>query len=164
MKRRRVDIHRFADVIADVHKLESSGYQPVGHWDLPQICDHLAFAMESSIDGFPTRAPWIVRRFLGPRYFRKIRETRRLRTGVKIPEKFLPKKGTDATLAIHRLENAVARFERHTGRVDEHPILGRFTYEDWQDFHLIHAAHHLSFLQQTSSLQGDTLAAAEPLR
>jgi hypothetical protein len=32
-----------------------------------------------------------------------------------------------------------------SGRFDEHPLLGRLSPSQWERFHCLHCAHHLSF-------------------
>lgn len=146
MGRRRLDFRDFDAVARDMEQLCANGYRQVGNWDLGQIADHLAGAMNGSVSGFPIKAPWIFRRLLGRRFFKKILASRRLRSGVKIPERLIPPKGGDPSAAIARFRAAVTNFERHEGTFQEHPFLGRFDGSDWREFHLIHAGHHLSFL------------------
>jgi hypothetical protein len=151
MRRRRVDFKDLSDVCADARELNKSGWLAVGRWDLSQVCNHLADATEWSVKGFPLQAPWLVRRFFGPWAFRKVLKARRLRAGVKVPDKILPQSGGDADLAIDRLEQSVQLFDSHCGPMHEHPILGRLDKEAWRQFHLIHGGHHLSFLSPQSA-------------
>ncbi|MFO0948226.1 MAG: DUF1569 domain-containing protein [Planctomycetota bacterium] len=149
MARRRLELRNMEAIVKDAENLEAGGYQPVGNWDLGQICDHLATSVHGSTRGFPLKAPWIVRRFLGPYFFRKMRRLRRMKANVPLPEKFKPKPGTDATKSIARLRDAIDEFGKHAGPWPDHPILGRMGRDEWLDFHLIHASHHLSFLIPT---------------
>lgn len=145
-QRRRLKFTDFGSAHRDARELAHAGYDQVGNWDLAQILDHLAGAMNGSIDGFPTNAPWLVRRFMGPRWWKKIRAAGRLKAGVWIPEKARPVPGGDASKNLDRFAAAIDRFEQHKGKVMDHPMLGRLGLDGWRQFHLMHASHHLGFL------------------
>lgn len=155
MTRRRVEFRSLEALERDVEKLETAGCSPVGNWDLAQICDHLATSIQGSTRGFPMNAPWVVRRLLGPYFFRKMRRLRRMKSNVPLPKKFTPKPGMDASQCVTRLREAIAAFREHAGPWPEHPILGRMGREEWLDFHLIHASHHLSFLKPSDQPNAD---------
>ena len=154
MKRRRLQFEDFDAVLDEVDRLRATGCAGVGNWDLAQVCDHLGFAIEGSVDGFPAKGPWWVRTFVGPRARRRLFAAGRMSSGVKIPERFTPKPGLDLNQSVDRLRRAVVLFASHRGKFDSHPFLGRLTADEWRRFHLIHSAHHLGFLVPHVSADG----------
>ena len=48
---------------------------------------------------------------------------------------------------------SISRFRKHLesgGNFKSHPIFGRLTRDQWDQFHTIHCMHHLSFLTPAS--------------
>ena len=66
MNRRQVDFRDFETVKTDVQHLHEAGYDKVGEWDLAQICRHLTITMDRSLNGFPFKGPWLVRKLIIP--------------------------------------------------------------------------------------------------
>jgi hypothetical protein len=121
------------------------GYTTVGNWSLAQICEHLARSINCTIDGFPVRAPWIVRKTLGRLLLWRILRTGRFAEGMKAPAEYQPAGGGDERAAAEGLRAALRRFATHAGPLVEHPMGGWVSREVWVRFHCIHCAHHLSF-------------------
>jgi hypothetical protein len=144
--RRTLDFFDFDAVLADVERLRRDGYRRAGTWDLPQACDHLTRFMRGSLEGFGFQFPlpfrlagrWL---FLG----RTLR-TRRIPTGVKGPAPLMPPADVGGDAAVRAFAETVARVRDHRGDFHPSPLFGRLTPEQWRQIHLIHAAHHLSFL------------------
>lgn len=132
-------------VMPDVDRL-LAGHKTLGQWSLGQICSHLSRAVVGSVDGFPGRAPWIVRKTVGPVIFGHIVRTGGMREGIKLPPDVLPRPGLDARAEAEALRAALRMFAAHTGPVAEHPIFGRLTRDQWERLHCVHCAHHLSFV------------------
>lgn len=139
-------------VIADARMLHERGYEKAGQWDLTQICDHVAAAVNGAVDGAPFRIGWpmkVMVRVMGMkgRMFR----TRRLRAGLPAPSQLVFKPADSdpqrEEQAVKNLENAITRYREARGRYHDHPIFGPLTDDQWDQFHVIHAAHHLSFLR-----------------
>src|SRR3954451_10429489 len=72
------------------------GHTTVGNWSLGQICNHLGATLVGSLEGFGVQAPWLVRKTIGQVVRRRILRSGRMRAGVKLPERFLPRPGLDA--------------------------------------------------------------------
>jgi Protein of unknown function (DUF1569) len=146
--RRNLHFPSFQALLTDAHLLHSAPYQKLGNWSLAQIADHLAQSLHASIDGFGYRRNFLFRaiaRQLLPRILR----TRRIPTGTKIPQRFNPSPTLTDNLALPQLTTAIQRFENHTAPLAPHPFFGTLTPTQWRHLHLIHAAHHLSFLIPT---------------
>ena len=153
MQRRTLDFRSLSQVVDDARRLQENGCQAVGNWDLAQVCRHLADALNASIDGFDVQAPWILRVLFGKAFFRKIRARRSMKAGFQLPEKYVPRPGQNPSEALASLEAAVERFGRRQGPLFPHPFFGKLSPEEWTDLHLIHAAHHLSFLVPAGQAQ-----------
>lgn len=149
-----------ADAIAEIHRLQQSGYEACGRWNLADICSHLSYYLRGSLEGFDFRLPWIVRALIGRLMLRRVLRRGRMPVGVPTVPASAPKrpKAGDAVAvsaseptapetcnAIRECCALLERFES-TQQVHPSPLFGRMTVDEWRRLHLIHAAHHLSFL------------------
>ena len=142
--RRHLAFARLEDVMPDVERL-LAGHVTVGQWSLGQICSHLALTIQFSMDGFPEQAPWLVRKTLGVLARRRVFRTGRLPKGVRVPEAYSPQPSLDVAGEAAALHISIGRFRSLTASLAEHPLLGPMSQEQWERFHCIHCAHHLSF-------------------
>jgi hypothetical protein len=145
VQRRSLDFADFEAVEKEIDRLQQGGYQRAGNWDLAQICDHLSQVMEGSLKGFSFQAPWILRKLLAPLILRHVMKTRTMRAGVRVPE-MAPAARVDPDESIRRCRQLLQQVQHHTGEFQPSPFFGRLSPEQWRQLHLIHAAHHLSFL------------------
>lgn len=132
-------------MFADVDRLHRGGYQRVGSWDLGTMCCHLADAIERSMDGFKTRAPLPLRIF-SPLVLPIVLKTRRIPSGINVAKMALPSGEQNADEQISHLRQVVNRYQSHREPLHPHPMFGRVSRAKFDQMHLIHAAHHLSFL------------------
>jgi hypothetical protein len=146
LRRREIDFRSSEEVRRDIDRLCQGGYERAGQWDLGQVCGHLAITLEESITGYPDRWPWLMRRLVRWFALKSLFRTRKIRTGLKIPSRYVPPAAVDETAAKDQLRVAIAKVEQHAGEFAPHPFLDRLTPEQWRQLHLIHCAHHLSFL------------------
>jgi len=147
MQRRKLDFHDFDSVAADLERLQKNGYSKAGNWGLRQICQHLEGAFRMSIDGFSMKGPWIIRKILGPYVFKgRLLSKRSMPEGFKAPKAFMPSDDGDETSTVQAFKVQLDRVRDHKGEFQPNPFLGPMTPDEWRQFHLIHAAHHLSFL------------------
>jgi len=144
--RRRIDLRSFDEVVTEVKRLQATGYEKAGQWNLAQACRHVAGAMHAQIDGIATRVSLperlIARFFIKDAIFR----SRRLRAGVAAPVEIDAPADGDQAQALTDLQAAITRLLAHDGTSHPHPYFGKLSNEQWRDFHLIHASHHLGFL------------------
>jgi hypothetical protein len=146
MKRRPLDFQSIDEVVAELGRLRQGGYQKGGNWSLGQICQHLGIFVRGSMDGFSgPRPPWYVRLF-APLFVRWMLKKRRMPEGVKIPAHLQPEPDADDAQEVQELKDLLQRFEKHPGPLWPSPFAGDFSRETWLQMHLIHCAHHLSFL------------------
>ena len=59
----------------------------------------------------------------------------------------VPPADTDQRAAIAETKNLLRRLADGSTTLHPSPLFDRLTPEQWQTLHLMHAAHHLSFLQ-----------------
>jgi hypothetical protein len=145
VKRRKLQFDSFDAMFADIDRLNRDGYERAGSWDLGTMCCHLADAIERSMDGFKTRAPLPIRIF-SPLVLPIVLKTRRIPSGVNVADVALPSGEQNASEQIVRLRRIVERYESHRETLYPHPMFGRISRGKFDQLHLIHAAHHLSFL------------------
>jgi hypothetical protein len=146
--RRTLRFESLDEIAAEVERLAAAGEpRALGNWSSGQVLQHLARAMNSSIDGFPNFVPWIVRVFLRvfmKRYFL----TKPMAPGFALPPKgadLLPTATTTWDDGLRSLRAAIAR-QRTESPGKPHPGLGPLTREEWEQFHCRHCELHLGFL------------------
>jgi hypothetical protein len=157
LNRRSLTFLTLDDAVRDADTLLVRGYDRVGQWDLGQVCRHLALWLSYPVEGFP-KAPlllkpffWAFRKTLAPGVFRKALASGTMKAGLTTIPQSVPKPGDDTVLAVAAFRNAVARWTNHTGPVHPSPLFGSVSREHWTQAHLIHSAHHLSFLLPKAS-------------
>ena len=150
-ERRQLKFDSLADVVRDADSLLAKGYDKVGKWDLSQCASHLAYWLTCPIDGFG-KAPlvakaflWFARNTVGPGQLKKILANGFPPGGMTDPASVKPSDGNDAA-AVQKLKTAIARFEAHTGPIVPSPFFGPMDKDTNRKLHLVHCAHHLSFL------------------
>ena len=126
------------------HLLEQ-GYASAGNWNLAQTCDHLAYFMEASLDGFSFQVPWLIRYFLGGPMKRRILQTGRM-PRVRSPQKVPAAEDLNESQTVQRFRTAIDRLQQPVSRLHDSPFFGPLTPDEWRRLHTIHAAHHFSFL------------------
>jgi len=148
--RRDLRFERIDDVMPDVERL-LDGSQTCGVWTLGQILSHLATAIRLTLrpeppdrarDSDPARLRMeAVRR-------RRFFQSGRFPEGVEVPHPALrPPSDSEAGVEAHSLRLAIEQLTRAEGPFPAHPLLGTLSRQEWIDFHRIHCAHHLSFVE-----------------
>jgi hypothetical protein len=147
--RRKLRFDNLDEVLADARQLHTIPYRTLGNWSLPQIIKHLGQVMHGSIDGSsaPIRFP-LPARILGRVFMRPYLLNVAIPRGIR-----LPGKGSRLFMfdecefddAFDRLQTGVARLKSETRRVP-HPLIGKLSPAQWNQFHLRHSELHLSFV------------------
>jgi hypothetical protein len=135
-------------IMPEVERLLDN-HTTVGNWSLGQTCNHLTRSITLTLEGSPERAPWLVRKTIGPLILRRILTTGRFPAWIALPKKYVPKPGVDARAEAEALRAALRRLAAHSGPVADHPFAGPIPRAAWERFHCIHCAHHLSFALPT---------------
>lgn len=149
--RRDLQFSTFDQVAADVTELETLGYKRCGNWTLGQICDHLSVFLRGSLDGFSWKIPWIFRVTIGRYFLRRILRQKKMAVGIRVPKVFLPGEPAGDAESVKSFLQLLQRYQDHTGPMAPSPLAGTLSPQEWDQLHLIHAAHHLSFLRRTGS-------------
>jgi Protein of unknown function (DUF1569) len=142
--RRTLTFDSLDRVMPDVDRL-LAGHTTVGEWSLGQICNHLTTTLTWTVEGYPKLAPWFVRQTVGPLVLRHILKTGRFPDGIKLPQTYLPNPDLDERAEAEALRAALWHFAGHSGPLSDHPMAGQIARADWERFHCIHCARHLSF-------------------
>jgi uncharacterized protein DUF1569 len=151
-QRRELVFNSFDDVVRDVENLRSRGCEKAGNWDLAQVCGHLTKWLSYPLDGFPRAGCfigsmlWLMRITVGKGMKRKILTTGRFKEGGPTMPESVPASGQDEAAAVVQLKETIDRFKKHTGEFHPSPLFGRMDRDETTRMHLIHCAHHLSFL------------------
>jgi Protein of unknown function (DUF1569) len=142
--RRPLKFRTPAEMKADVQHLQTAGYKKAGNWTLPQICWHLAStleaAMEPSTEPVPPATPEQTAKL------NQVLATGQVPPGLIAPPTIDPPASADDA-DIDRLITALKKLETHAGPMRPHRIFGPMSRELRIEHTLVHAAHHLSFLQ-----------------
>ena len=147
MKPRRLEFHNFDEVTKEAESLLTCKYEKAGTWDLSQVCNHLADALTvTTTTGVRPMVSLPVRWYIKWRYLDKVLKSKRLPSGVKAPEGLCDPPSGDPTEAVQRLRQAVTMAKAHRGEYKPHPYFGYLSPEQARQFHLIHCAHHFSYL------------------
>jgi hypothetical protein len=155
-ERRKLAFQDLDQLVAELQRLCQHGYRPAGQWSLSQICDHLAIFVRGSLSEFKTLLPWPIRFFVGKPLLRKILRNRSMHPGTRVPAVLLPGKPRDDAAAVADLVQLLRQFRDHRGPLRANPLFGELSPEQWTQLHLIHAAHHLSFLLANGATAGGT--------
>jgi len=144
-ERRALSFQTLDQVMPEVDRL-LDGHATVGRWSLGQICNHLASMLVCSVEGFPVAAPWLVRATAGA-----LKRKRSLGTGVHVegmrhPEGTSPKENLEARAEAEALRATLGYYASHQAPLAPHALLGPMSRAEWDRYHAIHCAHHLSFV------------------
>jgi hypothetical protein len=140
--RRALAFSHLADVMPDVDQLLPE-HTTIGQWTLAQILYHLAVAVRSVLKPRTReRTSTPEQDALRAQFF----EAAQFPEGRPIPlEILVPPPELNLNAEAESLRTAIADFETATGPFPAHPRLGPMTKGEWERFHAIHCAHHLSF-------------------
>lgn len=146
MKRRKLSFSTYDDVVAELERLERVRYQQLCQWNLGCICRHLPYYFRGSLEGFGFQLPWVVRKLLGRPLLRRYVKARRFPTGARTIPASVPESDTDERTAVAEAKQLLERLAGQTGELYPSPLVNRLTADEWRTLHVMHAAHHLSFL------------------
>jgi hypothetical protein len=141
--RRRLSYDNFDEVMCDVVRL-LDGCTTVGNWSLAQICHHLATTLRRTVE-LPASTPQDSSQWIGEERKRQIFESGQLPEGFPAPPAVVPTAMLGERREAETLRQAIAYYKASSGPVIPHPYIGPLTKAEWDRFHLIHCAHHLSF-------------------
>jgi hypothetical protein len=150
--RRHLTFATLGDAVRDAEQLLARGYERAGTWGLAHCCHHLAVLMGWPIDGFPPMsaprrvAAWVLNHTVARRWLRRVLDTGVWPTGTPTDGRTFPPPGCTEAEAVAMLRRATDRLLAHAGPFRPSPLFGLLDKEALVRLHLIHTAHHLSFL------------------
>ena len=158
VERRELSFIDWDAVLSDLRRLQETGYDKAGKWDLGQICKHLNDWLLYPIDGFPVASlpiRWmmsLLRVTIGKRTKEKILATGKMSAGgPTLGQTVYKTDPADEELAVKRLMETIERFRNHNGPIHPSPIFGPMDKDTAGRFQRVHCAHHLSFLVPKSA-------------
>lgn len=124
--------------------LGTGGARTLAGWDLPKVLHHAAQSVEFSMQGFPELKPEWFRRSVGPAAFGvfEMRGAMRHSLTEPIPGASDIAEGLPLEPAVARLQQALRRFEAHTGPLMPHFAYGALDKPQYLRAHLLHLANH----------------------
>jgi len=141
--RRTVHYDSLDALLTEARNFAKCEVRTLGNWSQGQIYEHLARALDTSIDGvdfsIPTPVRWVLTLLMKKKFLYK-----EIPAGFKVSGKQLPEE-TSATEGLSSLEKAVERQQAVAERA-MHPGFGNISKAEWDAFHLRHAEMHMSFL------------------
>lgn len=146
-KRRPLDFHSLDEVITEVTRLRDGGYTATGKWNLSQIGDHLVGTMRIGIDGDEPRLPWPMRKVFGL-ILGYARRSRTMMAGAPTLPRLTPAPlEAEDPAKIDCLLATLAEARDHAGPLPPYPLCDGLSLDDWKDLMVVHAQHHLRFLE-----------------
>jgi len=149
--RRELRFANWDEVIADAEKLLQGGYKKLGKWSLGQVTFHLAEWLSYVMDGYPMKKlPWALRATLGKWMLKKVLKTRSYGERGMTAKQSIGPETLDDSQGLQKLKEVVERWKNFQGECKPSPLFGQLGREKFNELHLIHAEHHLSFLVGSS--------------
>lgn len=149
--RRKLHFETLDDLRSEAEYLARVETTTLGNWSLGQIYQHLAKGLNLSIDGVDIKPPlWM--RLLMP-LLKSSMIHKPMPAGFRLPQQAARLVSVDDEITtqagLQQLLNAIARCKATTERAP-HPLFGRWTEQEANQFHLRHAELHLSFVLPSS--------------
>lgn len=152
-KRRPLDLHSLDEVIAEVQRLRDGGYTATGNWNLSQIGEHVSETIRIGLDGDQKRLAWPMRK-LGGVILARARRTRTMMAGTPTLPRLKPASGeADDPAKIERLLATLTEARDFAGPLPPYPLSDGLTLDGWKDLMVVHAQHHLRFLEPNGATE-----------
>jgi hypothetical protein len=145
--RRALRYRNLDEILIDIGRLRQ-GYSTVGNWSLAQICRHLATVMRRSVD-LPSSTPYDPSVWVPEEQKRHFFESGAFAEGLPTSARVAQAELLDEGNEVEGLRQAIEHYKASPGPEIPHVVFGFLTREEWDRFHCIHAAHHLSFVVPT---------------
>lgn len=152
VNQRELQFETLADAAAEAQRL-LLGYESTGNWTLAQVCGHCQNWLTYPMDGFPKPNMfmggmlWMMKVTVGKGMMRKAIETGKMRAGGPTMPASIPSSDADDKAAVDDFVSTVQRFESFQGKLHPSPLFGENDKDTTTKLHLVHCAHHFSFLK-----------------
>lgn len=151
--RRKLRFSSFEDVVEEAQRLQATPHRQLGNWNLSMAVQHLANAINASIDGGTFRVKWYLK-LIGPIFIKPVLIKGPFPAGFRLPRsaaaRLVSKPDVNFDAALQSFQQAVERFRRERPN-NPHPVAGKLNTQQWEQFHLRHAELHMSFLLPEST-------------
>jgi Protein of unknown function (DUF1569) len=150
--RRELRFSSLDAAVADAEMLLARGYDRAGNWSLGQCAGHMANWLTYPLDGFPPLPLflkpifWIVRTTSANKILDKVIREQKMQPGAATAPPSVPAATVNDQAEVERFKSAVIRWNNFSGDYIPSPLFGKQSKERFTALHLVHAAHHLSFL------------------
>ena len=146
--RRELRFGRLSDIERDVDLLDAAAsIRNTGNWSPGQVLEHVTMFIEYSLDGFPFKAPALLR-VLGPMMRDRVL-LRPMKPGFKSPRTMhaaVPEADVSWERALSRFRKSMERIDGGDRMTHRSPVFGELNHEQWCQMHCRHAELHFSFL------------------
>ena len=157
-ERRDVKFDHLDQIVDEANRLLNEGYESVGKWDLSQVAGHCECWLRYPMDGFPKAGfpvnmmLWMMKKTIGKGALKKILDSKSMKEGQPtMPESVPQSDAKSDSDAVAKLTETVNRFKDFDGEFHGSPIFGDMDRETLTNLHLVHCAHHFSFLSPKSN-------------
>ena len=138
-------------MLADADRLRA-GYERAGQWDLGMVLDHLTKSMLAPLAPGQRDVPWPVSAIGRVLVRGLVRRGRYPRVKFPVLPALRPTPGIDVDAARAAFGAAAERVRDLPGETVACPPIGTLATSDFRGLHLVHGAHHLSFLRPTTGV------------
>lgn len=144
---RELELRSLDDVVHEIERLRECGCTRRGNWNLSQMCVHLTETMRVGLDGDEPRLAWPLRKLFGL-MLRRVLRTRKMPSGAPTVARLRPTQTpTDDPATTDLCLATLAEARDFAGPLPPHPLIDKMTLDEWKDLMVIHAQHHLRFLE-----------------
>ena len=154
-KKRKLKFNDLDAMIAEAESLHASGYTQHGSWSLGQNCFHVAEWARYPMDDFPV-APlpirallWMMKVTVGPAMKKKVM-AEGFSGGMQTAPQSVGAEGMSDQEGIDKLKEIAERIKSFSGELKPSPLFGPMDKETHQKVTLLHAEHHLGYLEPKS--------------
>ena len=132
-----------------LERLRQRAFRTRSGWDLAHVLHHVAQSVEYSLDGFPQLKPGWFRSTLGPGAFAVFSARGKMSHGLDEPIPGAPDiaDGQALAAAVVHAEEALQRFDRHSGTLAPHFAYGALSKTEYARAHLMHLANHWDLVE-----------------
>src|SRR5262249_19663180 len=129
--RRELHFATLQDIVVDLDDISKKRLRALGNWTPGQIYQHLATAMNYTIDGFPFTVSWPFR-IIGKLFIKKRLINDHMAAGFRLPAQaakaLIPPPTTEED-GLRALRNAICRLQNERNRAPS-PFLGKLSREE----------------------------------
>jgi hypothetical protein len=145
-EKRKLSFANEDEIISEIDRLRAAGYEKGGNWTLAMICYHIGAGTEPVLRPPANTTPTPEQVAMQNRFIEPILATAKPPPGMTPPPRMMPSE-TCGDADIEKLKATLAKLKAYPhSHVDFGPF-GPVPIEVMRKLTLLHAAHHLGFLQ-----------------